>query len=156
MVSDNKFWILVSQLLAGLWVLTVFAWWWSSRERTQLAKEPEPPPIYKQQARFVKAARKAASAGDKGALRAALIAWGRLQWPEDAPRNIGDFAARVASPLREELQALSASSYGSGQGEWNGKATAKLLRSIKLLDEARSEQNSDPLPPLMPATKQGG
>ena len=148
--AADRFWRLVSQLLAGLWLLTIAAWWWSGRERAQIDKAPEPPPIYKQQAKFVKAARKAAATGDKPALRAALIEWGRLQWPDDAPRNIGDFAARIAAPLSDELRALSATSYGNGSSEWNGDATAKLLRSIKLLHEEGTYETDDPLPPLMP------
>ena len=149
-LATDGFWRLVSQMVAGLWLLTILAWWWSTRERAQTAKEPEPAPIYKQQARSVKAARKAALAGDKPALRTALIEWGRLQWPDDAPRNIGDFAARVAAPLSDELRALSATSYGAGSREWDGKATAKLLRSIKLLGDEIVDETEDPLPPLMP------
>lgn len=148
-VADG-FWRLVSQMLVGLWLLTMVAWWWSGRERSQNTKEPEPPPIYKQQAKFVKAARKAATSGDKPALRAALIEWGRLQWSDDAPRNIGDFAARVTAPLSDELRGLSATSYGAGDGEWNGDAMAKLLRSIKLLHEEGIDKKEDLLPLLMP------
>lgn len=148
--AADGFWIRVSQLLAAAWLLTVLAWWWSSRDRKRETKEPLPPPIYKQQAKFVKAARKAAAAGDKTGVRDAIIAWGRLQWPGNAPRNIGDFASRVTSPLADELQALSAVSYSNAAGEWNGKALGKALRSISVLvaDEKATEQQ--PLPPLMP------
>ena len=148
--AADGFWIRVSQLLAAAWLLTVLSWWWSSRDRKRETKEPLPPPIYKQQAKFVKAARKAAAAGDKTGVRDAIIAWGRLQWPGNAPRNIGDFASRVTSPLADELQALSAVSYSNAAGEWNGKALGKALRSISVLvaDEKATEQQ--PLPPLMP------
>ena len=150
MPAADGFWKRVSQLIAAAWLLTVVAWWWSSREIKREPREPEPPPIYKQQAKFVKAARKAAAANDKAGARAAIIEWGRLQWPDDAPRSIGDFANRVAAPLSAELLALSASSYSSGVNEWDGKALGKALRSIKLLTENREATTESPLPPLMP------
>jgi len=149
--AADGFWKQVSQLIAGVWLLTIVAWWWSSREREKAPREPEPPPIYKQQARFIKAARKAAAAKDKAGVRAALLEWGRLQWPDDAPRSIGGFAERVAAPLSNELRSLSASSYsGSGTDEWDGSSLAKALRSISVLVEDGEVTTKNPLPPLMP------
>lgn len=149
MLPDG-FWKRVSELIAAAWLLTVIAWWWSSRERHRQIREPEPPPIYKQQARFVRAAKKAAMAGDKAGVRAALVEWGRLQWPDDAPRSVGELAARVTSPLRDELRTLSATSYGTTAGEWNGSALAQALRSINIVMEHDEVALDDPLPPLMP------
>jgi oxygen tolerance protein BatD len=150
MPAPDGFWKRVSQLIAAAWLLTLVAWWWSSREIRREPREPEPPPIYKQQAKFVKAARKAAAANDKAGVRSAVIEWGRLQWPDDAPRSIGDFAMRVAAPLSEELLTLSASSYSSSAVEWDGKALAKALRSISVLVVAGEVTTAEPLPPLMP------
>jgi hypothetical protein len=149
-VATEAFWKRVSQIIGGLWALTVVAWWWSSREQNKEPREPEPPPVYKQQAKFIKAARKAAVEGDKVGVRAAVIEWGRLQWPDDAPRSISDVAARVASPLSEELQTLSASSYSNGGSEWNGERLGKALRSVSVLAEDRMAATQDALPPLMP------
>lgn len=148
--APDGFWKRVSQLIAGVWLLTVVAWWWSSRETKSEPREPEPPPIYKQQAKFVKAVRKAAAANDKTGVRTAIIAWGRLQWPDDAPRSIGAFAKRVAAPLSEELRTLSARSYSSAMDEWDGKALAKAMRSISVLIEDGEAATENPLPPLMP------
>ncbi len=149
MLPDG-FWKRVSELIAAAWLLTVFAWWWSSRERHPQIREPEPAPIYKQQAKFVRAAKKAAMAGDKAGVRAALVEWGRLQWPDEAPRSVGELAARVTSPLRDELRTLSATSYGTTAGEWNGSALAQALRSINIVMEHDEVAVDDPLPPLMP------
>lgn len=149
MLPDG-FWKRVSELIAAAWLLTVIAWWWSSRERHREIREPEPAPIYKQQARFVRAAKKAAMAGDKAGVRAALVEWGRLQWPDEAPRSVGELAARVTSPLRDELRTLSATSYGTTAGEWNGSALAQALRAINIVMEHDEVAVDDPLPPLMP------
>lgn len=148
--ATDGFWKRISQLIAAVWLLTIFAWWWSSREQNTAPKEPVPPPVYKQQAKFLKAARKAATASDKAGVRAALIEWARLQWPHAAPRSIGDISTRVAMPVAEELRILSASSYGNGAEEWDGKTLAKALRSINVPAASSEVTTVGPLPPLMP------
>lgn len=148
--APDGFWERASQLLAAAWLLTILAWWWSSRDRERVPREPEPPPIYKQQAKFVKTARKAALVGDAAALRAALLEWGRLQWPDDAPRSLGALAARVSDPLSGELKNLSKASYGPEDGDWDRDAMAKALRSIVIRKDAADSHSSDSLPPLMP------
>lgn len=149
LVPDG-FWQRASQLLAAAWLLTILAWWWSSRDPKRVPREPEPPPLFKQQAKFVKTARKAALAGDDTALRAALLEWGRLQWPDDAPRSLGALAGRVADPLAGELSRLSKASYGREGGEWDRDALAKALRAIVVLKDAADLRSPDTLPPLMP------
>jgi len=148
----SGFWRLVAEILAVLWVLTLFGWWWSSRPRREheSSHEPAPVPLHKQQARCLKAARKAALEGDGVGVRQALIEWARLQWPNDAPRSIGTLAARVSSPLSDELAKLSASAYGSNGSSWDGEALARYLRSFAILDESAKTTSDDPLPPLMP------
>jgi len=149
LVPDG-FWPRASQLLLALWLLTVLAWWWSSRDRRREPREPAPPPVYKQQARFVKAARKAASAGDAAGTRNVLLEWGRLQWPERAPRSIGELADRVSTPLADDLKELSSASYGPVGREWDGTSLAKSLRSISVVRDDDKEVARDALPPLMP------
>lgn len=150
LVVADSFWKLVSQLIGGVWLLTLLAWWWSTRENKREIREPEPPPVYRQQAKFVKAARKSAAANDKAGVRSALLEWARLQWPDDAPRSVGELASRVQSPLGDELYVLSASSYGNGDVHWDGKALAKALRSIKVVEPGNDLNFDSPLPPLMP------
>lgn len=146
----SEFWRRVSEILAALLVVTLIAWWWSSQPK-RAPREPEPVPIHRQQAKFLKEARKAALAADGAGVRAALISWGLLQWPDDAPRSIGVIATRVSSPLAEELTALSRLSYGPDSADWNGAAMAKALRSFAVLSEEHT-QDLELLPSLMPST----
>lgn len=147
----SGFWRLVAEILAVLWLLTVIAWWWSGRPtRERAPREVAPPPLHKQQARHLKVARKAALDGDGAGVRQALLDWGRLQWPTNAPRSIGALAARVSAPLSEELVQLSDSAYGSNGTRWDGEALARYLRSFAVLDENANVTPDDPLPPLMP------
>jgi hypothetical protein len=150
LVVQGRFWRRVSEALAGLWILTVVAWWWSRRPVSRAPKEPAPPPIYKQQAKFLKAARKAAKAGDGAGIRSALLSWGRLEWPDKPPLNIGDFANRVAMPLSTQLEFLCRADYGPHKDSIDGEALAKSLRTISVLREEKEQRPTDVLPPLMP------
>ncbi len=149
--AGSDFWRLAAQVIGALWLLTLGAWWLSSRPRRE-PREPAPPPLHKQQARHLKAARKAALAGDDAGVRQAMLEWGRLQWPDDAPRSIGTLASRVSVPLADELLRLSRAAYGPGGEGWDGDALAKSLRSFAVLDARDKAEASDPLPPLMPQT----
>jgi hypothetical protein len=146
----SDFWRRVSEILAALLVLTLFAWWWSLRPKSA-PREPEPIPIHKQQSKCLKIARKAALAGDAATVRAALIDWGRLQWPDSPPRSIGVIAKNVSEPLAGELIGLSRLSYGPDSAPWNGAALAKALRSFAVLKDD-SATAADVLPPLAPST----
>jgi hypothetical protein len=147
----DLFWQRTTQLLLALWLITVLAWWWSARDAKRKPREPAPPPIYKQQARYLKAARKAALSGDDNGVRDALLAWGRLQWPSDAPRSIGILAQRVSAPFADELRKLSTASYGPGDRDWDGQALAQSLKSITILRDDRVDDKTDPLPTLRPS-----
>ena len=148
---QSDFWRRISEGLITLWVLTVLLWWWSRRPE-KMPKEPEPPPIHKQQAKFLKAARKAALVEDAVTVKAALLSWGRLQWPNDWPRSIGDIASRVSDPLATELNTLCSSSYGPNGESWNGKDLAMALRSFAVKTGDENSTKNDELPPLMPGT----
>jgi hypothetical protein len=145
----SDFWRLVAQVIAALWLLTLGAWWLTSRPRRE-PREPAPPPLHKQQARHLKDARRAALEGDGAGVRRAMLEWGRLQWPDDAPRSIGALARRVSAPLSDELGRLSRAAYGPAEAGWDGDAFAKSLRTFAVLDELDKDEARDPLPPLMP------
>ncbi len=144
------FWLYVSAGLAAVWVMTLIAWWWSRRPATRAPKEPEAPPVHRLQAKVLKAARKAALEGDAAGVRANVLEWGRLQWPEKAPRSIGEIAKRVSLPLSTQLETLATASYGPGEERWDGEALAKSLRSFAVLTEKTAANAADGLPPLNP------
>jgi hypothetical protein len=142
------FWRRSAELLGALWLLTIIAWWWSSRPARE-PSEPRPVPVHRQQAKFLKTARKAALAGDAAGVRHAMLEWARLQWPQGAPRSIGALARRVSPPLADELRRLSRSSYGPQECGWDGEGLAAAIRSFGVLSD-RGEARREPLPPLMP------
>ena len=107
-------------------------------------------PLHKQQARHLKAARKAALAGNASQARHALLEWGRLQWPDSPPRSIGRLADGVSDPLHTQLKQLSGSSYGPNGGGWDGAELAKALRSLAVVADRTAGKTPELLPPLMP------
>jgi hypothetical protein len=152
-VAVVTFWQRATEILAVLWLLTVAAWWWSSRSgprKPRAPREPKEPPLHKQQAQLLKTARSAASTGDAQTVRQSLLDWGRLQWSENAPRSIGELAGRVEAPLSDELRRLSAVSYGRGSRDWDGAPLADALRSVTIVAEHSPVVKREALPPLMP------
>jgi hypothetical protein len=146
----TDFWRLVSVGLGVAWIMTIIGWMWSRRPEDREPTEPEAPPIHKQQAKFMKAARKAALDGDDSGIKSNLLEWGKLQWPDNPPRSVGDFAARVSLPLSTQLQSLCSSSYGPNDIPWNGEELAKSMRSFSVLKEEMDERPVAGLPPLSP------
>lgn len=149
-----SFWQRATEVLAVLWMLTLAAWWWSSRStprrKLREPRAPKEPPLQKQQAQALNSARKAAAAGDGPGVRAAILEWGRLQWPDTPPRSVGEFADRVEEPLSNELRRLSEASYGPQRDTFDGDALVNALRSITVRREHTAAQTSELLPPLMP------
>ncbi|MEX2125419.1 MAG: BatD family protein [Woeseia sp.] len=153
LVVHSTFWRRASEVLGALWLVTLLLWWLSRRPETRSrGKEPGAPPAQKQQSRLVKQARQAAREGDTRAVKSALLDWGRLQWPERAPRSIADIATRVSEPLAYELQALGRISYGPGGEAWDGTRLDRALRSVTLISPAEDRDHAKGLPPLMPQT----
>jgi hypothetical protein len=152
-VAVVTFWQRAAELLGVLWLLTLAAWWWSTRARPRkkrAPREPQATPAHQQQAHILKQARKAAVQSDATEVRHLLLEWSKLQWPDDAPRSIGEFANRVEEPLADELRRLSAVSYGQGERAWEGSGLAKALQSVSLRADDATSGRRDPLPPLMP------
>lgn len=145
------FWRRATELLAAVWLVTLLAWWWTSRPVRHEPREPAPVPLHKQQSRLLKEARKAARAGDGDGVKQALLQWAAIEWPGDAPRSLGALADRVSADLANELRQFSNLSYGPQPGAFDGQALAQAIRSFSVLKPAESSDD-ETLPPLMPAS----
>ena len=148
-LMSGGFWRRVSELLAAVWLVTLLAWWWTSRPAQREPREPAPVPLHKRQSRLLKSARKAARAGDAAGVKQSLLEWAALEWPENTPRSIGALAGRVSPDLAGELDAFSSLNYGPKRGEFDGEALASAVRSFSVLKDETTE-NNEQLPPLMP------
>ena len=146
---SSPFWRRIAEILGALWLITLFGWWWSSRPARE-ERVPPPVPPHKLQAKQLKAARQAAASGDKAAVRNALLAWARIEWPEGGPRSIGELAQRVEAPLADELRKLSSASYGRDAEGFDGNALADSLRQVRTIEPRNVAARGEALPPLMP------
>ena len=149
-LMSGGFWRRISELLAAVWLVTLLAWWWTSRPAKREPRAPAPVPLHKRQSRLLKSARKAARAGDVASVKQSLLDWAALEWPENTPRSIGSLASRVSADLASELDRFSSLSYGPRRGEFDGEALATAIRSFSVLKHETAE-NHEQLPPLMPA-----
>ena len=150
-VVHSDFWRYVAEVIGGVWVLTVLAWWWSGRPKERRTPVNDEPPVHKQQSRLLREARKAAMDDRSASVKSALLEWARLEWPNNTPRSIGELADRVTEPAASELRRLCRDTYGPAADQgWNGEPLAKALRTIAVRAEAREELVVDVLPPLMP------
>ena len=153
-VVESEFWRRVSEVLGGVWLLTLLAWWWSGRPaKKRESKVPTEPPLHKQQARLLKTASKAATSGDAGTVKQSLLEWAKLEWKTAPPRSLGDLAERVNEPAATEIRTFCRSAYGpAGVPDFDGAALAKALRTLSPRREAPPPELVDELPPLMPSS----
>lgn len=150
-IVHSALWRRVAEVLAGVWLLTVLAWWWSGRPKNDRPRVDEPPPIHKQQTRLLRQARKAANDDRANDVKSALLEWARLEWPTRPPRSVGDLAECVTEPAASELKQLCRQAYGPEKDRsWNGEALARALRTMAAKGEVQSSALVDRLPPLMP------
>jgi hypothetical protein len=148
-VVHSDLWRRIAEILGVTWLLTLGAWWWTTRPRRE-ERPPREVPIHRQQASILRDARNAALAEDAVGVRRALLEWAAMQWPEQPPRSVGELAGRVAEPLAGELLRLSRASYGAGEATWSGKDMASAIRTLKIREDSRAEGRGEQLPPLMP------
>tara|TARA_B100001093_G_C26816775_1_gene1010091 strand:+ start:301 stop:1989 length:1689 start_codon:yes stop_codon:yes gene_type:complete len=151
LLNENH-WKIVSQLLGILWLFTIFFWWILHRKKREnfLNKKIKEKPTYKRQSRLIKAVKKSAKAGDKAGVRLALMQWAELQWPDKKPRSIAELAKRLKPPLSEELNILSANSYGNSSEDWDNSKIIIALDSLTLVNQQEFIMKENSLPNLMP------
>ncbi|MFP8873275.1 MAG: hypothetical protein VCB42_01785, partial [Myxococcota bacterium] len=101
--------------------------------------------------------RRACAAGQGEEAENALLALGRLRWPDAPPRSTGELASRLATPdLRETVASLSAHRYADDDNpSWDGTT---LWRAYRRSGLGRRKEPSSPsdsalaiLPQLYPS-----
>jgi hypothetical protein len=89
---------------------------------------------------------------DPQATASALLQWAAAKWPDDAPRNLGSLAQRLAAGGKE-IGELDQVLYATGSQHWQGDALWQVFKQG--LDEVVSEgpARQDGLSPLYPDWK---
>ncbi len=93
---------------------------------------------------------RACRSGDRDAAARALLELARAEWPESAPRGLGELADRIDAGV-DEVRALDRSLYGAATQAWDGTALWQALgKGLRQRRRGPSGQRSDVLAPLYP------
>lgn len=96
--------------------------------------------------------RRACEANDPRATRDALLAWGRVRWPENPPLRLESVGQRLGAPGMLVSQRLDRHLYAAGDERWDGLGTWREL-SLLLQPSAVGSRRTRPqgsLPGLYP------
>ncbi|MFP3977990.1 BatD family protein [Marinobacter sp. KMM 10035] len=152
--TNNTFWQWVSLALAGIWILTMLAWWRTHRMTADTPANTDSEESGNERDAFEQMLN---SAKDGRASTPGLfVHWSNLRWPGHDFRSAGDVFRVVSAPdLDKELNALQAhlfsrdrSGDGNNSEQWDGEQLVTALRHARQ-QRNRSNQESG-LPPLYP------
>lgn len=134
----------LATLLGLAWVVTVIAWWISSRRKKAELKtiEAEPTQPVNQQEAMKTVLDQLATAyqkQDSALARSAWLAWAQITWPDNPPNNLARLAKRCNPDLALAVNALERAIYSpTTQSSWSDYEVLKLI-------EARQTFNPKPL-----------
>jgi hypothetical protein len=152
--SENEFpWL--TTLLGIAWLLTLGAWWKSSRNKST-EKRPETPrpnqPGSGQEAlqEIVERLKTAYQTEEHLAARSAWLDWGQLKWPDNPPNNLARLAKRCHPELAMAVNALERAIYSpTAQSDWSRYEIMALIeKPNSATTEAKSKTSM--LVPLNP------
>ena len=152
--DDGRYWQWVSIALAGIWVLTMLAWWRTRRVTSRTPANTDSEGAGNEGALFEQLldAAKEGSTSTPGL----FVSWANLRWPGHNFCSAKDiFSVLPAADLEQELDRLQAHLFSRDHsgGErsnktWDGSALANALKQArKKVDHPSSETG---LPPLYP------
>ena len=126
---------------AGLWLLTLLAWWWTRRTTPQT-------PSLKQLRRHV---RQACMNHDPIAAKNALMAWAKKIAPNEPLLNLTDVTNQIEEPLLQQaIDELAQQLYQPSKAVWDGKKFWLYFAQYKpFLNQSKSKKRTSvTLPPL--------
>lgn len=87
--------------------------------------------------------KQACERGDAQAAKAALLEWGKFQWPDNTPKTIGDIGARSSEPFREELHRLNQALYSHSPDVWKGEVLWSVFKQLTAQEDTRKSAPTD-------------
>jgi hypothetical protein len=142
-------WWLVSAVLAGGWLTTAFAWWWSARSRrVPEVVQSTAKSGWQEDRRLMRELLKACERNDAYAAQQLLLAWGAARMPDSPPASIGALAAALPAEAAQAAAALERHLYGRGAGPWDGSALRQALGAVQAVTKHGDHARADALLPL--------
>jgi hypothetical protein len=71
------------------------------------------------------------ASADTDRARAALLAWGELQWPERAPGNLSQLSLRLPEPLAGDIRLLDKAFFSPSPLDWSSRPVAGRLKAAR-------------------------
>jgi len=150
----SSFWRWLSYLFAAGWLITGLMWWLHVRtmrfgfdgaivESKKIEKGPS-------RSKLEKRLKKVCQNSDARAVEDALLEWAEVVWPNSAPSNITEMAAKVDGEFAEYLEALNRAIYAHGGGKWPAELW-KMAKNFRLKKAVMDRDSIDePLSKLYP------
>jgi hypothetical protein len=139
--SDRFPWL--ASLLGVAWLLTLAAWWISSRYKkstkpltVETPSQPTTNPTAREQ--LLQQLTAAYQNRDPDAARSAWLSWAQLSWPDNPPNNLSRLAKRCHPQLAMAVNELERAIYSP-----NGEASWSEYEISKLIEAEESEQPAD-------------
>jgi hypothetical protein len=140
--KPNEFpWL--ASLFGIAWLVTVTAWWISSRRKqpAKPASSKTPSPQARNQSAMEKVLQQLTAAyqdKDGDAARKAWLSWAQLSWPDNPPNNLSRLAKRCHPELAKAVDALERAIYSPNmESSWSD------YEIIKLIEAKSSEQPAE-------------
>ncbi len=124
--ADQTTWKGVSLLFFILWLITLFVFWKSKRKPAVSDNKSVNESSRRQ---YLKKLRQACAANDPAVAKQALLAWSKVNWPDERIININSIKIFCDQQLQSEIDELNACLYGSSMNQWNGAAFLKSFES---------------------------
>ncbi|WP_100639474.1 BatD family protein [Marinobacter salexigens] len=156
--AGSEFWKWTSLVLAGIWVLTMLAWWRTRKVANESASPTHSDSAENWSERLAFERLLSAAKEGQAATLGLFVHWANLRWPGHNFRSALEvFRVAPAPDLEKELSALQAHLFSrkhSGGGvsseQWEGKRLTQTL--TKAREQVDKSFTKEVLPPLYPDT----
>lgn len=140
-------WPWLTGFLAIGWLVTGVLWW-RYRQGARFVSKDGRQKIAGSRRSVERDLKQACERGDAQAAKAALLEWGKLQWPNSMPKTIGDIGERSSEPFREEIRRLNHALYSYESVVWEGEALWSVFEQSAAQETTTLKPTDDGLEPL--------
>ena len=144
--ATANMWRWLALAFALAWITTAWLWW---RQR-RLPAAPKQPAEQARRRALLRRIAQACRTQDAATCKAALLALGKLRWPQRPPASLGALAQRTGGALANEIRALEAALYSPGI-RWQGGTLSEHLGVLRDAPVTGPPAAPDVLQPLYPA-----
>ena len=132
-------WPWIAGVLAMGWVVTGVLLWRHHRDAQRMSSYV-PKDVGVKRWSVEHDLKKACERDDVNEAKTALLAWGKLQWPDDVPTTIGDIGERSSHAFQKEVRTLNRALYGYEPEKWKGASLSRAFQQFKAQQQEKLHQ----------------